>query len=315
MVVKTPFSAEELKSILLGYDIGDYQSHKDFEKGADQTNILLTTTKGKYAFRYYEKRPQEYVPFEIDLLQYLAAHDYPCPTPIKNNAGDFMNMYNNAKPYVIFEFLEGEHNDDDGNYKEVAEAIGKLHAITNGYKPTNAEFRDSYDVASSWSNATENAKKIKPQSEAAARLMWLRRELEKLELPISMPKGSVHGDTNPSNFLYKNGHISAVLDFDQAAYTYLIYDIASLLLWWSWPNDGELNFKKAKSLIAVYEKYRKLTEKEKQHLFDMLKMVIFMGTSWFFHEDDDHANDKRKIGLLNNIGRDEFYRRLFDKLD
>lgn len=314
MAVKTPFSAEELKDILLHYEIGEYRSHTDFEKGADQTNILLVTSKGKYAFRYYEKRSSEYVSFEIDLLQCLMAGNYPCPAPIKNISGDYMGAYK-AKPYALFTFLEGEHNDNDENYKEVAKSIGELHAITNGYKPVNSESRDGYNAASSWTYATKNAKKITPQTEAVARLAWLRSELDTLQLPITMPKGAIHGDTNPSNFLYKDGRISAVLDFDQAAYTYLIYDIANLLLWWAWPNKDELSFEKAKTIIAEYEKCRKLTQPEKRHLFDMLKMTILMSVSWFFHQDEDYLNDKRKIELLNDIGRDRFYDLLDAKVD
>jgi hypothetical protein len=56
MAAKTDFSKRELINILGGYDVGEYKSHRAFEQGADQTNILLETTQGKFAYRYYEKR-------------------------------------------------------------------------------------------------------------------------------------------------------------------------------------------------------------------------------------------------------------------
>jgi homoserine kinase type II len=83
MAVKTLFSEAELKEILSNYDLGEYVSSKGFDHGADQTNIQVTTSKGAYAFRYYEKRPEDYVRFEIDLLHFLGDNSYPCPAPIQ----------------------------------------------------------------------------------------------------------------------------------------------------------------------------------------------------------------------------------------
>jgi len=39
-------------------------------------------------------------------------------------------------------------------------------------------------------------------------------------------------------------------------------------------------------------------------------MVIFMSIGWFIHTDDYH-NGKRKIELLNSIGREKFYNQIF----
>jgi homoserine kinase type II len=69
MAAKTQFSADELRLLLADYDLGEYVSHKSFEEGTDQTNLLLETSRGKYAFRYYEKRPRNYALFEIDVLK------------------------------------------------------------------------------------------------------------------------------------------------------------------------------------------------------------------------------------------------------
>lgn len=305
----TAFTDKELANILTSYDLGEYQEHKAFEKGADQTNILLITSKGKYAFRYYEKRTKDYVLFEIDLLHHLANHSYPCPAPISDAKGDYFGEYK-GKPFAIFEFVTGEHNDSDDNFKEVAKVIAQLHTITLDYKPEHSEVREGYDTATVWHNATTNAAKMQSQDEANNRLDWLRAELDKLNLPDDMPKGTVHGDTNPTNFLYSNGQVSAVLDFDQASYTHLLYDLANLIYWWTWPNKGDVDFDRTRTLIASYETVRQLSETEKSHLFDMLKLCICVGIGWFIYEAD-FPNNKRKIELLNSIGSQEFYQKVF----
>src|SRR5437868_2489400 len=114
MAMKTPFSAEELTALLACYDLGEFRSFEPFEHGEDQTNLLLVTTRDRYAFRYYEKRSADYVSFEIDLLQHLAQLSYPSPAPVPMKSGDFIGEYN-EKPFALFQFLEGEHSNDATN--------------------------------------------------------------------------------------------------------------------------------------------------------------------------------------------------------
>src|SRR6266576_6663275 len=112
MASKTQFSREDFIGILRDYELGEYRDSRAFERGADQTNILLITSKGRYAFRYYEKRAADYVLFEIDLLHHLAERAYPSPAPIMNSRNEYVGVFD-AKPYALFEFLEGEHSDDE----------------------------------------------------------------------------------------------------------------------------------------------------------------------------------------------------------
>ena len=70
--------------------------------------------------------------------------------------------------------------------------------------------------------AEKEAKKIGTR-ETEKKLAWHKKELIKLELPKNLPKGICHCDLigqNISGFatntFFKNGEISAVLDFDDA---------------------------------------------------------------------------------------------------
>src|SRR5262249_53326454 len=159
MVVKTLLSNDEFNYILSNYDIGEFLGFKPFKLGAVQTNLMLKTTKGNFAFKLYENRPKEYVLFEIELLQYLVKHTYPCPKPINNIQGEFLGIYNN-KPFVLFNYFEGKHSKNINNYKQVVHSIGKLHNITIGYKPKFYYSRDTYDQKSCWKNALFNSNKI-----------------------------------------------------------------------------------------------------------------------------------------------------------
>lgn len=310
MGAQTLFTKEELRRLLANYNLGQYQNHQPFEQGADQTNMLVMTTTGKYAFRYYEKRSLNYVLFEIDLLQYLVRCSYPCPAPLKNIQGGYLGVYHH-KPFAFFTFLEGEHTNDKGNVKEAAKMIGQLHTLTRGYEPSHADARDT--PASCLAYATANAQKIKAKTDAKARLDWLKGELRQLQLPDGLPKGACHGDCNPTNFLSMHGRVSALLDFDQASYTFLLSDVANLIYWWTWPAKGEMDFSQSRSLLEAYETARPLDQLEKEHLYDMLKMLNCMGYAWFIHDDKDYPGSQRNVVFLNSIGREAFYRTLFEE--
>lgn len=150
MAVKTNFTPTDFEQILSKYDIGEYVRFKPFEQGADQTNLLLTTTKREAVLRYYEKRTLDYAKFEIELLHYLAQNSYPCAAPLATQQGTYIGTYEN-KPFALFEFVPGEHSDNQENYLQVAEAIGQLHALTIHYKPNDGLTQPTYNQAYCWS--------------------------------------------------------------------------------------------------------------------------------------------------------------------
>ena len=51
MAVKTTFSKEHFNRILADYGLGEIKKFKPFTLSAVQTNLLLETETGKFAFR------------------------------------------------------------------------------------------------------------------------------------------------------------------------------------------------------------------------------------------------------------------------
>lgn len=311
MAVKTNFYKEDFEVILAQYSFGDYVDFKPFETGADQTNLLLVTAKGKFVLRYYEKRSRDYVLFEIELLHFLADHSYPCAAPMKNNTGKYFGIYKD-KPFALFEFLEGEHSEDnERNYLLVTEQIAELHKLTINYKPVNFQLRASYSVDYCWESANDSAGRITDKEEAQNRLSWMRNHLDNIKLPESLPNGVCHGDINPTNFLYKDEQLPGVLDFDQASFTWLLHDIAQLIYWWTWPNKGEIDFEKTAQLVRKYDSIRKLTDSEINYLFDVLKLVNLIGMAWDMGSED-FDNNKRKVEYLTTMGKQAFKLKVFN---
>ncbi len=314
MAVKTVFSEDELKQILTNYNLGKYIGSAPFTSGTVQTNIRIQTTEGQFVFRYYENRTKNSVLFETNLLSYLKDHHYPCPAPYRNKNGSFVGIHR-QKPYVFFEFMEGRHIEEpnERQRKQLIQKAAELHNITVNYTPVHKEDRWNYSVELCRELAQQASKRINTAN-SKEKLLWLENELLKLNLPESLPKGICHADFHFSNVLYKNDEFSALLDFDDANYTYLLFDLVGLIESWAWRHDKDavLNFHEARKVVSEYTQYRPLNNVEEVHLFDVYKLSILFDCVWYFARGNaEDFYEKRKIDFLNHLGREKFYQELF----
>src|ERR1017187_4225307 len=323
MAGHTAFSQTELVSILANYRLGGYRSAKPFIHGTVQTNLLLRTTQGRFVLRYYENRSRNSVLFETDVIRYLNDRPFPCPAPLKNEYGEYVGTYN-GHPYVIFEFVEGRHlkHPSATQKRALIRKVAELHNLTGAYRSRYAKYRLNYDIDTCRTLARRKAKAIGTPN-AKNKLKWFESELSKLSLPESLLKGICHCDFHVSNVLFKAGKFSALIDFDDANYTFLTFDLVSLIdrvIWpfdpntWSGFKKGEtiLDFRAARKIISEYMKYRPLRVVEQKHLFDVFKLSILFDCVWYFARGDaEDFFERRKIEFLNALGRSEFRNRLF----
>jgi homoserine kinase type II len=114
--------------------------------------------------------------------------------------------------------------------------------------------------------------------------------------------------------LFRYNKFNALLDFDDANYTYLIFDLVGLIESWAWkPDNNELDFTVAKSILTEYLKYRPLNNNEKRHLFDVYKLNVLFDCVWYFARGaEKDFKEKRKIEYFNRLGRENFYQELFN---
>ena len=309
----TPLSSitEAAASIAANYSLGQVRSVERLSGGTTQANYLLRASSGSFIVRSYLTRNTEYVSFEIDALKQLNAAHFECQRPIADLGGQFIGQHD-GKPLAVFPYLEGEHDHGEGNHVQVASAIARMHLLSQSMQFVSSDSRHRYDQESCLRTAELNLANHDEDLRARTTFKWLRGEVESLEVPKELPVGLCHCDLNPSNFLYKNGVLVAVLDFDMAARTYLLYDVANLLYWWANPAvDGEHWQERAKEALLAYQKLRPLTRQEQSHLYDMLKLVFLMSMAWFIHLPNETASDRKGVDALNAWGAPMFREQLF----
>ena len=313
MAVKTTFSQQDFTHILSQYELGTYTHSVPVTRGTVQTNYLFHTTQGKFVLRYYENRSKESVLFEVHLLRHLKKHQYPCPAPFQNKQGSCVGIYH-SKPYVLFEFIDGQHIDhpNDDYKQQLIQKVAELQNLTQEYQPRYKKYRWNYDIELCRMLASTEAEKINTKN-AREKLSWLENQLSALDLPDSLPKGICHCDFHFSNVLFQDDQFVGLLDFDDANYTYLVFDLVCLIDSWAWPYQSDtLDLVQARKVVQEYIKYRPLSAIEQRHIYDVHKLSILFDSVWYFRRG--HANDfyeKRKIELLNNFGWKKYADELF----
>jgi homoserine kinase type II len=323
MAVKTNISKNELIVILSGYSLGTLLEFRPISEGTVQTNYHVKTSNTEAVLRYYENRSMESVRFEANLIRYLYDKGFPCPAPLMNKHGRFIGIFQN-KPYVLFEFVDGVHisNLNETQRSQLIEQVARLHSLTKSHHPEYAVHRLNYNMETCRKLAQENADRINTRN-SQEKLQWYINQLDKLQLPRSLPMGICHCDFHPTNILFLDGEFKALLDFDDANYTYLVFDLVYLLEpfkaafdWNTWSNfkdcDDVFDFAAARSVLSEYMKYRKLNSNEKRHLFDVYKLSILVDCIWYFERGDvGDFFEKRKLDYLDSLGREGFYQALF----
>jgi Ser/Thr protein kinase RdoA (MazF antagonist) len=314
MTVKTEFTMDDFVSTLSMYDLGTFKHSEAIQQGTVQSNYIIHTSQGKFVFRYYETREMLSVLFESELIAHLTAHHFPCPRQLKNKLGAHIGTYHD-KPYAIYEFIEGKHIEDPSVYhlQQVIQKAAELQILTRDFHSVYTEDRWNYTPDLCRLLAHQEAARINTKF-AWNKYSWLVHELSNLDLPPTLPKGICHCDFHFSNILFQEDEFVALLDFDDANYTYLQFDLVGLMEYWAWPYTVTIfDLDKAREVVGAYMSYRQLSLLEQNHLFDAYKLSILFDCVWYFSRGSaDDFYEKQKIDALSTLGRNVFQRSLFE---
>lgn len=306
------FSKEELSEILHTYGLGELISYEYIKRGTVQDNIMLISNSQRCVLKYYKSRSIPYVEFETKLIEYLNVNTYCCPKILQNKEGKLLG-YKNEKAFTLYQYVEGEHLEtfSRSQFHQLIQKIAELHLLTSDLQIEGYEHRWNYDIDFCKSYIDENLSDYKEEG-LARKIEWLYDVVDKVELPTNLVKGIVHGDLDKSNIFFKEDKIESIIDFDDANYSYLLFDIICLIDSHCDSFLDESYFETARIVIGNYDKIRKLSQLEKLHLFDVLKLSIVIDCFWFFERGlYPKFREKAKIDQLNQMGRQNFYDHIF----
>ena len=96
-------------------------------------------------------------------------------------------------------------------------------------------------------------------------------------------------------------------------YSYYLLDIVGLIDYYEDALSKGTNIERARSVLASYSEVRPLSEDEKWHLYDVLKLMILIDSLWYIERGEyPNFKEKMKIDDLERLGRKNFYANLFE---
>ncbi len=262
MAVYTEVSDAELEAFLAEYDIGEPESFKGIAEGVENSNYLLTTTKGPYFVTLYEKRvdPKD-LPFFLGLMDHLAARGINCPRPIHGRDGKALRTLA-ERPAAITTFLQGlwPRRMMPGHCSQVGEALAALHLAGRDFELKRP---NALSVAG-WRPLYEGSRHHIDAPLAAE----LKAEIDFFEAnwPTGLPSGVIHADLFNDNVLFLHDKLSGLIDFYFACNDAFAYDVAICLNAWCFEPDKSFNATKGRALLQGYEAVRPLGGDERKVL-------------------------------------------------
>ncbi len=262
MAVYTEVGDAELEAFLTEYDIGDADSFKGVAEGVENSNYLLTTTRGPYFLTLYEKRvdPKD-LPFFLGLMDHLAARGINCPRPIHGRDGRALRTLA-GKPAAITTFMHGlwPRRMQISHCGPVGEALAGLHLAGQDF----AMKRPNALSVPGWRPLLDGVR----HDVDGLLVQELQADLDFFEKnwPSGLPSGVIHADLFNDNVLFLHDKLSGLIDFYFACNDAFAYDVAICLNAWCFEADKSFNATKARALLQGYTSVRPLGDDERKVL-------------------------------------------------
>jgi homoserine kinase type II len=265
VAVYTDITDAELSEFLADFDLGAPVAFKGIAEGVSNSNFLLETERGRFILTIYEQRTRaEDLPYFLDLMRWLGAHDFPCPTPTPDRSGEVLKTLR-GKPAALVSFLTGVsvRRPSAAHCREAGAGLARLHLAAQGFPGRRENDLGHAAWKSMFTGEEVGADGLRPGLSAV-----IRDDLEMLEAswPKGLPEGVIHADFFPDNVFFLDHRFSAAIDFYFAANDALAYDVAVCLNAWCFEPDGAFNFTNARAFVAGYGSRRPLSDAEKAAL-------------------------------------------------
>ncbi len=311
MSVYTHLHQQDIKHLLSQYNIGQLVSFTGIEGGVENTNYFIDVEKDgqeqRYVLTLFEYLSVDALPFFIDLTNELAADNIPVPAPVKDQSGQALQLVRN-KPAIIAPCLPGKHYNEISvdHCREMGQVLAQIHRSGQ-----HSSLQQENQRGISWLD--QQVTRLKPLLKAEDALImsdqWrsINAELAKY---TTLPAGLIHGDLFHDNVLFECDRITGVIDFYNACYDWLIYDVAVTVNDWCIKSDLSLDAKRCRALLDAYNDIRPFTEEERQAWSVILRLASFR--FWvsriitFIHPEEAVGSEHEQSQALNFKNPDEF---------
>ena len=289
------FDTGELAVVLSHYRLGVIESITPFERGSRKSpKVGLVCENGKFMLkrRDTERGGLSRIRCSHALQAHLQAAGFPLPALAQPVDSTETILTLRDEMYELFEFVPGYHyRGTDGETFDAGTTLALFHQKVNGFArrddlPTGS-YHDALAVRtglnaipgqlSGHESVTgkegELAGVAQALSDAYDRALAAAERAGLADLDTSV----IHSDWHPGNMLFRQNHVTAVVDYDSVRCAQRVLDVANGMLQFALATDVEpkkwpdhLNENRLLRFMAGYESLRPLSPAEKQCLVPLM---------------------------------------------
>lgn len=322
------FLKEDLIKQWLDKNLSDRKfSFLPLNGGLLNQNVLVTQNQQKMVLKVY--RPEmtlSKVNAMHQVMEFAAEHNIPVPLPISINQQCQLVV-------ALYPFLQGTHppkfKNTPSKIFSMGEMLGKLQTVlaqfpSSSIKPTSEKIA-SWNPELFWNEIQTIKTSLQTQSvqirnEVTAILSIYEKIIGESNWPknefLKLPIHFCHNDYHTENILMVGNKITAILDWEKAEWTWRIFELMRSIIFNCRKNERELDWNLIKKYTEGYRRYVKLTELEKQLVFECgyVKTLFDLWAlkQYLAGRKEMRGNMQRRVALLKTLTehRAEFAERL-----
>jgi len=263
-------SADDVRQILDGFEAfgaSSYRSHTPISVGTINTNVRVETAGGPVFLRINEGKTRHDVEREAAIVAHAARRGVPTPAPFIARDGCAFEEWR-GELASLFPWVPGRTLSraevTPAHAALVGAALAKLHLASEGYADHRPGRYEPDEIRSRIDRVAQlgRADLVGPAAVLDLALAGLERE-RAAELPL----GLIHGDLFIDNVLYEQSdgapRLSALIDFEQASWGRLAYDLAVTTLAFAYGRD-DFRADVTRALLDAYAAVRPLGDDERR---------------------------------------------------
>jgi homoserine kinase type II len=231
-------SAADVQEILRGFGVGGYRAHQPIAVGTVNTNVRVETDVGLLFLRVNEGKSEDDVRREAAIVAHAAARAVPTPAPHAGADGSPFVVWQGER-VSLFPWVAGRTlaraEVTPAHAAAVGAALARLHLASDGYADHRPGRYEPAEIAARLSRVA-----VLGRPELAGAVAALSPELTRLpgERAADVPLGIIHGDLFIDNVMFDDaGGLTALIDFEQASWGRLAYDLAVTTLAFGFGRD------------------------------------------------------------------------------
>jgi Ser/Thr protein kinase RdoA (MazF antagonist) len=330
-LIPTPqavLSGAVVEALHKAYDIGDWLDWRRTPQGSTNISFFVTASSGRYVLRCSTARKSlDAIRFEVQLIEYLRARDYPAPAIIRTRRGEGFAEHNGTF-YLMTAYIPGSPYDPEraSHLRAAGHGLGLYHRCVRDFPgpyyhrpspvltslgPTGvSSLADVSPLTSRFLSADEQKRLEHAFAYISSQFTGVHREMA--ELSPGLSELIIHGSFGRSALIFDGERLIGIVDYDRATHGICGMDLAYTIKAFCRVHDQDseeyrvgLDSGRCREFVLAYQEVEPLAREEIQALpliFRQQRLVkVLQKCNNLLTKDAivrQEAKDMRKLALM-----------------